>query len=90
MIRMIKREKEIYEVEILDLEEVSTAQRLSKALFLICIMIVDGSAGTMRVLMTGDSNWDTQAISQLDSEIAKMDNSSAVKELGKLIYTPRR
>ncbi len=73
-----------------DLEEVSTAQRLSKALFLICIMIVDGSAGTMRVLMTGDSNWDTQAISQLDSEIAKMDNSSAVKELGKLIYTPRR
>lgn len=74
----------------IDIMDVKTAHRLSKAIFLICIMVVDGSAGTMKVLLNGDSDWDTQAIAQLDSELSKLDNSPALKELGKLIYTPRR
>ena len=74
----------------IDLGNVDTANKLMNQLFLICFMVVDHSAGTMRVLLNGDKEWDTQAIGQIDADLSKIDNSAALKDLGKMLFTKGR
>lgn len=70
----------------IDLSVVSNAKRLAKTLFLIAIVIVDSSAGTMRVLFTDtDSEWDVQSLAAIDAEISKTDNSQLMKELNHMV-----
>lgn len=70
----------------IDLSKVSNAARLAKSLFLISVVIVDSSAGTMRVLFPDESNnWDVQSLASIDAEVSKTDNSQLMKELNKLV-----
>lgn len=69
----------------IDLSQVSNAMKLSKNLFLIAIVIVDPSAGSMRVLYDGDTDWDVQSLASIDAEVAKTDNSNLLKELQKAV-----
>lgn len=70
----------------IDLSKVSNAKRLARSLFLIGVVIVDSSAGTMRVLFPdSDNDWDVQSLSSIDSELAKTDNSQLMKELSRMV-----
>ncbi|MCM1233258.1 MAG: hypothetical protein NC489_24335 [Ruminococcus flavefaciens] len=70
----------------IDLSVVSNAKRLAKSLFLIGIVIVDSSAGTMRVLFPdSDNDWDVQSLASIDAELAKTDNSQLMKELNRMV-----
>ena len=70
----------------IDLSNVSNAKKLANNLFLIAIVIVDSSAGTMRVLFTdSDNDWDVQSLSSIDAELSKTDNSKLMNELNKLV-----
>lgn len=70
----------------IDLSVVSNAKRLAKSLFLIGIVIVDSSAGTMRVLFPdSDTDWDVQSLAAIDAELAKTDNSQLMKELNRMV-----
>lgn len=70
----------------IDLSVVANAKRLAKTLFLIGVVIVDSSAGTMRVLFPdSDNDWDVQSLASIDAELAKTDNSQIMKELNKLV-----
>ena len=74
----------------IDINDTKVANRLMNKLFLICLIIIDGSASSMKVLMEGQTSWDVQALAQLDAEKSKMDNSAIMQELGKMIYNGRR
>lgn len=68
----------------IDLSSVGNAKKLAKSLFLICIAIVDSSAGTMKVLFPDrDSAWDVQSLASIDAELSKTDNSALMKELNR-------
>ncbi len=70
----------------IDLSSVSNAKRLAKNLFLIAVVIVDSSAGSMRVLFPDSSNdWDVYSLAAIDAELTKTDNSNFMKELNKLV-----
>lgn len=70
----------------IDLSKVSNAKRLAKSLFLIGVVIVDSSAGTMRVLFPdSDTDWDVQSLAAIDSELAKTDNSQLMRELNRMV-----
>jgi hypothetical protein len=70
----------------IDLTKVSNAKRLARSLFLISIVIVDSSAGTMKVLFPdSDNDWDIQSLAAIDSELAKTDNSQLMKELNRMV-----
>ena len=70
----------------IDLSIVSNAKRLAKNLFLIAIVIVDSSAGSMRVLFPdSDNNWDVQSLASIDAEVSKTDNSQLMKELNQMV-----
>jgi len=70
----------------IDLSVVSNAKKLAKTLFLIGIVIVDGSAGSMRILFPdSDNDWDVQSLAAIDAELAKTDNSQIMKELNKMV-----
>jgi len=70
----------------IDLSKVSNAKRLAKSLFLIGVVIVDSSAGTMRVLFPdSDNDWDVQSLAAIDAELAKTDNSQLMKELNRMV-----
>ena len=70
----------------IDLSEISNAKRLAKTLFLIAVVIVDSSAGSMRVLFPDrDDEWDVQSLAAIDAEIAKTDNSQLMKELNRMV-----
>lgn len=70
----------------IDLSKVSNAKRLARSLFLIAVVIVDSSAGTMRVLFPdSDNDWDVQSLSAIDAELAKTDNSQLMKELNRMV-----
>lgn len=70
----------------IDLSVVSNAKKLAKNLFLIAVVIVDSSAGTMRVLFTDvDNEWDVQSLASIDAELSKTDNSNLMKELNKMV-----
>ena len=70
----------------IDLSKVSNAKRLAKSLFLIGIVIVDSSAGTMRVLFPdSDTDWDVQSLAAIDSELSKTDNSQLMRELNRMV-----
>lgn len=70
----------------IDLSVVSNAKKLAKNLFLIAIVIVDSSAGTMRVLFPdSDNEWDVQSLASIDAEVAKTDNSQIMKELNRMV-----
>lgn len=70
----------------IDLSKVSNAKRLAKSLFLIAFVVVDSSAGTMRVLFPdSDDDWDVQSLASIDAEVSKTDNSKLMKELNKLV-----
>lgn len=70
----------------IDLSIVSNAKRLAKSLFLIAIVIVDSSAGSMRVLFPdSDNNWDVQSLASIDAEVSKTDNSQLMKELNQMV-----
>lgn len=70
----------------IDISDVSIATKLVNSLFLIGIAIVDGTAGSMRVLFPDSSNdWDVQSLAAIDADIAKTDNSSLMKELMKSV-----
>lgn len=69
-----------------DLSEINNAKRLAKSLFLIAVVIVDSSAGTMKVLFPDtDVDWDVQSLASIDAEIAKTDNSQLMRELNKVV-----
>lgn len=70
----------------INLEHVPTVKRLSRALFLIAVCIVDGAAGTMKVLFPdSDDEWDIQSLASIDADVAKSDNSALMKELNRAI-----
>ena len=70
----------------IDLSIVANAKRLAKALFLIGVVIIDSTAGTMRVLFPdNDTTWDVQSLSSIDAELSKTDNSQLMKELNRSI-----
>lgn len=70
----------------IDLSIVSNAKRLAKSLFLIAVVIVDSSAGSMRVLFPdSDNDWDVQSLAAIDAELAKTDNSQLMKELNRMV-----
>lgn len=70
----------------IDLSVVSNAKKLAKNLFLIAVVIVDSSAGTMRVLFTdSDNEWDVQSLASIDAELSKTDNSQLMKELNRMV-----
>lgn len=70
----------------IDLSVVSNAKRMASSLFLIAVAIVDGSAGTMKVLFTDtDTDWDIQSLAAIDAEIAKTDNSPIMRELNRMV-----
>lgn len=69
-----------------DLSTVSNAKRLAFNLFLIAVVIVDASAGTLRILYPDSSDeWEIQSLSSIESEIAKSDNSSITRELMRVV-----
>lgn len=70
----------------IDLSKVSNAKRLASSLFLISVVIVDSSAGTMRVLFPdSDTDWDVQSLAAIDAELSKTDNSQLMKELNRMV-----
>ena len=70
----------------IDLSKVENAMRLARSLYLIGIVIVDGSAGTMRVLFPdSSSDWDVHSLAAIDAEVAKTDNSKLMKELNRMV-----
>jgi hypothetical protein len=70
----------------IDLSIVSNAKRLAKSLFLIGVVIIDSTAGTMRVLFTdSDVSWDVQSLASIDAELSKTDNSQLMKELNRMV-----
>ena len=70
----------------IDLSVASNAARLARNLFLIAVVIVDSSAGSMRVLFPdSSSDWDVQSLATVDSELAKTDNSQLMRELNRMV-----
>lgn len=70
----------------IDLDKVSNVKKLAKSLFLIGFVIVDVSAGTMKVLFPdSDVDWDVQSLASVDAELAKTDNSKLMNELGRMV-----
>lgn len=70
----------------IDLSVVSNAKRLARSMFLIAVVIVDSSAGTMRVLFPdSDNEWDVQSLAAIDAELSKTDNSQLMKELNHMV-----
>ena len=70
----------------IDLSKVSNAKRLAKSLFLIAVVIVDSSAGSMRVLFPDtDTDWDVQSLGAIESELAKTDNSQLMREINRMV-----
>ena len=70
----------------IDLSDISTATKLASTLSLIGVVIIDATAGTMKVLFPdSDNRWDIQSISSIDAEIAKTDNSQLARELNRMI-----
>lgn len=70
----------------IDLSVVSNAKKLAKRLFLIAVVIVDSSAGTMKVLFTdSDNDWDVQSLASIDAELSKTDNSQIMRELNRMV-----
>lgn len=70
----------------IDLSIVSNAKRLAKSLFLIAVVIVDSSSGSMRVLFPDmDTDWDVQSLASIDAEVSKTDNSQLMKEIQRVI-----
>lgn len=69
-----------------DLNKVSVVRILAKQLFLICFVIVDSSAGKMKVLYPeSDTDWDVQSLASVEADLAKTDNSELVKELNRVV-----
>lgn len=69
-----------------DLNKVSVVRILAKQLFLICFVIVDSSAGKMKVLYPeSDTDWDVQSLASVETDLAKTDNSELVKELNRVV-----
>lgn len=70
----------------IDISEVGTAKKLVKSLFLLGVVIVDSTAGSMKVLMPDmQANWDVQSLASIDADISKTENSSLLKELQKAV-----
>ena len=70
----------------IDLSVVSNAKKLANRLFLFAVVIVDSSAGTMRVLFTdSDNDWDVQSLASIDAELSKTDNSQIMRELNRMV-----
>ena len=70
----------------IDLSKVGNAKRLARSLYLISIVIVDSSAGTMRVLFPdSDNDWDVQSLAAIDAELSKTENSQLMKELSRMV-----
>lgn len=70
----------------IDLSKVENAKKLAKTLFLITVIIVDASAGTLRVIQPDkDNDWDVQSLASIESDVAKTDNSQLMKELNRMI-----
>lgn len=70
----------------IDLSKVSNARKLGKNLFLMSIIIVDASSGTLRVLYPEvDGDWDVQSLASIDAETAKTDNSQLMRELNRMV-----
>lgn len=70
----------------IDLSVVSNAKRLARSLFLIGVVIIDSTRGTMRVLFPdSDNEWDVQSLGAIDAELAKTDNSQLMRELNHMV-----
>lgn len=74
----------------INLSIVANAKKLAKTLFLIGVVIVDSSAGSMRVLFPdSDNTWDIQSMSSIDADLNKTDNSQLMKEINQTMYGKR-
>ena len=70
----------------IDVSDVNIATKLARSLFLIAVVIVDSTAGSMRILFPDSaSDWDVQSLASIDAELSKTDNSSLMKELNKMV-----
>lgn len=70
----------------IDLSESSNAIKLAKNLFLMAVVIVDSSAGTMRVLFPDESlSWNVYSLSSIEADLAKTDNNKLMQELNRVV-----
>lgn len=70
----------------IDLSSAVNAKKLARSLFLICVGILDSTAGSFRVLFPDrDDDWDVQSIASIDAEVTKTDNSKLMNELNRLV-----
>ena len=72
----------------IDLSESSNAIKLAKNLFLMAVVIIDSSAGTMRVLFPDESSsWNVYSLSSIEADLAKTDNNKLMQELNRVVNT---
>lgn len=70
----------------IDLSDVYNVGKLADSLFLIAVVILDASAGSMRVIFPADNlDWEVYSLANVESEIAKTDNSVLMSELNKIV-----
>ena len=70
----------------IDLENTSIAKKLCKSLFLISFVVVDMTTGTLKALFPDENDsWSVHALSFLEGEVAKTDNSALMKELNRIV-----
>lgn len=68
-----------------DINKISIARRILNSLYLIGIAIIDPSAGTMKVLLDNQSDWDIQSLSSINAEVNRMQNTDMARELQKIV-----
>ena len=70
----------------IDLSKAENAKKLAKRIFLFSVIIVDASAGTIRILIPDENDsWDVQSLASIDAETAKSDNSQLMRELNRMV-----
>lgn len=68
----------------IDLEQIKNAKLVCDSLFLMAFVIVDSTAGSMKVFFPDmDNDWDVQSLASIDAEVSKMDNSRLLSELNR-------
>jgi len=75
----------IADVTGIDLDSVTYAKRLANNLYLIAVGILNGESSFKYFLPDQQSNWDVLSLSSINTTLARLDNTSLQKELGKII-----
>ena len=69
----------------IDLDSITYARRLANNLYLIAIGILNGESSFKYFLPDQQNNWDVLSLSSINTTLARLDNTSLQKELGKII-----